>query len=151
MADWHRRFMDLAEHVASWSKDPSTKVGCVIVGPEREVVSVGYNGFARGVDDFWPRYERPGKYLWVCHAEFNSIANASRTQARVFGCDLYVTSLPPCANCANLIVQTGIKHVFCVPVDPESPLGERWKDDNEIAAIILREGGVEVIYMEPIR
>jgi len=74
MADWDARFMNLARHISEWSKDRSTKVGVVIVGPENEVRALGYNGFPRGIDDDAPdRHERPEKYLWVEHAERNAI------------------------------------------------------------------------------
>ena len=60
---WHRRFMEMAFLVASWSKDPSTKTGAIVVGPDREIRATGYNGLVRGVDDNKPeRMERPTKY-----------------------------------------------------------------------------------------
>ena len=80
MADWNARWMAMAEHVATWSKDRSTKVGCVVVGSANQVLSLGYNGFPRNVDDdVW----RPGtsgriKYQWTEHAERNAIYNACR-------------------------------------------------------------------------
>ncbi len=68
MADWNKRFLDLAEHVASWSKDPSTKVGAVVVDEKKRVVSLGYNGFPRGVLDIDSRYnDRDTKHLFVAH------------------------------------------------------------------------------------
>ena len=75
---WNSRFMDLARLVAGWSKDTSTKVGCVIIGPDKEIRSTGYNGFPRGVDDTIPAgHERPAKYDFTEHAERNAIYNAS--------------------------------------------------------------------------
>lgn len=149
MVDWNKRFMGLAEHVSEWSKDRSTKVGCVIVAPGKEIVTVGYNGFARGVDDDCDRrHERPDKYKWTVHSELNALLNSTRTGARVQGCDLYVSSLPPCAGCANAIAQAGIKTVHCNPVNLSNFAHRRWREENEIAAIILREAGVEIDYME---
>lgn len=105
---WDKRFMDLAEHVAQWSKDPSTKVGAVIVDRCRKVVSMGYNGFPQGVDDDIDRYvDRPLKYSLVVHAELNAILNAKRD---VENCTLYVT-LSPCRECAKAIIQSGIYDV----------------------------------------
>ena len=76
---WDNRFLSMAKLIATWSRDRSTKVGAVIVGPNREVRSVGYNGFPRGVNDaIESRYERPGKYDWTEHAERNAIYNAAR-------------------------------------------------------------------------
>jgi len=108
MADWDKRFLDLAEHVAQWSKDPRTKVGAVIVDEKKRVVSIGYNGFPRGVDDTSDRYEdRPTKHLFVAHAERNALDNAP---LMVDGCTLYVP-LVPCNECAKSIIQKGITRV----------------------------------------
>lgn len=149
MADWHRRFMDLAEEISHWSKDRSTKVGAVIVGPDREVVSMGYNGFARGVnDDIDKRHERPWKYFYTPHAEQNALYNTIRTQAKVVRCSIYISSLPPCSICSNAIVQSGIEKVYCVPLKVNTFLEQRWHDEIEHGGIILREAGVNVVYME---
>jgi dCMP deaminase len=94
---WDTRFLDLAALVASWSKDPSTKVGAVIVRPDRTVASLGYNGFPRGVADTESRYEdRETKYQLVVHAEANAIISAGES---VKGMTMYGT-LFPCCDCA---------------------------------------------------
>ena len=86
MDNWDKRFLDLAEHVAGWSKDPSTQVGCVIVNDKRVVVGLGYNGFPRGVEDTPERLnDRPTKYLMVQHAEVNAILNGSGATALLKG------------------------------------------------------------------
>ena len=103
---WHKRFFDLADLVGSWSKDPSTKVGAVIVRPDRTIASVGYNGFPRGVEDVYTT--REAKLLRTVHAEANAILAA---QESLRGYTLYVTPLHPCANCAAFIIQSGIKEV----------------------------------------
>lgn len=106
---WDKRFMDLAEHVAQWSYDPSTKVGAVIVNTEKKVVSLGYNGFPRKVDDAEIRYEnREVKYGFVVHAELNAILNSNLADCK--GATLYVT-LSPCRECAKAIIQSGIRRV----------------------------------------
>jgi dCMP deaminase len=113
---WHQRFFDLAKHVAQWSKDPSTKVGAVIVNDRRIVIGVGYNGFPRGVLDHEDRYnDRPTKYAHVVHAELNAIFNATES---VQGCTLYVT-LAPCNECAKAIIQSGITSVWSPWYQPE--------------------------------
>jgi dCMP deaminase len=89
MDKWDNRFMELAEHISYWSKDPRTKVGSVIVDDRNRVVSMGYNGFPRGVHDTDERYEhRPLKHLLVSHAERNALDNSPLT---VEGCTLYCT------------------------------------------------------------
>jgi dCMP deaminase len=122
--------------VAGWSKDPSTKVGAVIVDPRRVVRGMGYNGFPRGVCDTPERYaDRPTKYKLVVHAEANAILNAT---GDVRGCVLYCT-WHPCSACAALIAQAGIAEVRCPAPDP------RWAEDGAFARMILDEAGVDVL------
>lgn len=107
--DWDKRFLDLAHHVSLWSKDPNTKVGAVIVNQNNQVLSLGYNGFPRGVSDDEKRYnDRATKLLFVAHAERNALDNAF---IDVRGASLYST-LCPCNECAKSIIQRGIKKVF---------------------------------------
>lgn len=111
--NWDEYFMGIAVLSSLRSKDPNTKVGACIVDKDHKVVSIGYNGMPRGVDDekvSWNRGEGlDSKYLYVCHAEFNAILN-TRNGAALEGCTLYVT-LFPCNECAKAIIQTGIKEV----------------------------------------
>ncbi len=145
---WDCRFLELAKHVAQWSKDPSTQVGAVIVDDLRRIVSVGYNGFPRGVVDSAERYEdRKQKYALVVHAEANAILSP---QQSVRGCTLYAT-LHPCEECAKLVVQAGLTRVVIPTGTTEArrqQLIERGADDMllnmELAQTILCEGGVEV-------
>ena len=110
---WDEYFMGIAQLSALRSKDPSTQVGACIVDPNHKVVSIGYNGMPRGVDDDqipWGHGEGlESKYLYVCHAEFNAILN-NRDGSALNGCKIYVT-LFPCNECAKAIVQTGIKEI----------------------------------------
>lgn len=112
--NWDEYFMGMAKLSALRSKDPNTKVGACIVDPDHKVVSNGYNGMPRGVDETkisWNRGEGlDSKYLYVCHAEFNAILN-TRNGAALKGCTLYVT-LFPCNECTKAIIQTGIKEVI---------------------------------------
>lgn len=111
--NWEEYFMGIAMLSALRSKDPNTKVGSCIVDKENKVVSIGYNGMPRGVDENEVSWENGeglnSKYLYVCHAEFNAILN-TRNGAALQGCTLYVT-LFPCNECAKAIIQTGIKEV----------------------------------------
>lgn len=110
---WDEYFMGIAQLSALRSKDPSTQVGACIVDSDHKVVSIGYNGMPRGIDDNnipWGHGEGlESKYLYVCHAEFNAILN-TRNGSALKGCILYVT-LFPCNECAKAIIQTGIKEV----------------------------------------
>ena len=115
---WDKRFLDLAEHVSQWSKDPRTKVGAVIVDDKKRVVSIGYNGFPRGVSDSVDRYEdRPTKHLFVAHAERNALDNAPLS---VEGCTIY-SPLFPCNECAKSIIQKGIRRVVSRPIFEDNP------------------------------
>lgn len=111
---WDEYFMSIAKLSAKRSKDPSTQVGACIVDSSNKVVSIGYNGMPRGLDDnflSWNKGEDlDSKYLYVCHAEFNAILN-TRDGSRLNGCKIYVT-LFPCNECAKAIIQTGIKEVI---------------------------------------
>lgn len=130
-------FFNLAQNVALKSKDPSTKVGCVIVGPDNEIRSTGWNGFARGVAEPEERYERPTKYDFVVHGEANAIANAARAGISLKDCTAYVTHFP-CKNCAALLIQAGI---VCVRVDNGQTTTDHGQD---IGRIQLEEAGVKL-------
>lgn len=109
--DWHKYFMSMAYLVAMKSKDPSSKVGTVIVGPNYEVRATGYNGLPRGAKDVDSRNVRPDKYLYYVHSEQNSLLQAARAGVSVDGCHLYTLGTP-CMDCAKAIIQAGIKEVF---------------------------------------
>lgn len=137
---WMNRFMDMAELVATWSKDPSTKVGAVAVDDDHRILAVGYNGFPRGVDDTENRLcDRPTKYSLTTHAEANLVAAAARTGTSLENATLVVSSLYPCSNCAGMIVQAGIRRVIAPEI-----ANERWMDSNRMAQIIFDEANVEV-------
>lgn len=136
MSVWTKRFLELAEQVASWSKDPSTKVGCVIVDSKRRVLSVGYNGFPRGICDTPERLNNKEiKHTLVCHAEANALDNAP---INVEACTLYCTLLP-CNNCAKSIIQNGITCVVTYMLDRSD---KRFNFDTTLE--MFREAGVEL-------
>lgn len=140
MTDWDERFLALAEHVAQWSKDPSTKTGCVIVRPDRTVASVGYNGFPRRVRDSDKRLaDRPVKYAMVVHAETNAVLSAYE---RLDGCTAYVHPWPPCSSCAGILIQAGI-HRVVAPAPTDEQL-ERWGESFGYARIMLDEALVQL-------
>ena len=136
MSKWGSRFMDLARLVASWSKDPSTQVGAVIVDQDKRIVSTGFNGFPRCVND--APVDREAKLLRTIHAEENALLFARRD---VTGMSVYVTR-PPCARCAAKLVQAGIVRVVYElhPVD----FVERWGNDVREAQRMFDESGVKI-------
>lgn len=136
---WEERFLEMATLVSTWSKDPSTKVGAVIVRKNRTVCSVGYNGFPRGVIDSENRYnDRDTKLRLVVHAEANAILNAGEP---VTGMTLYCTFFP-CCECAKLIIQSGIA-VVVVPRQGERP--ERYAESMAAAEAMFVEANVLVV------
>jgi dCMP deaminase len=138
---WDVRFVKLAMHIANWSKDPSTKVGCVVVGEDREIRSTGFNGFPRGIEDDEERLlDREQKYPLICHAEENAIMHAARIGVSLKGSTAYVT-WPPCSRCARSLIQSGIKEII-YPTPGEIP--ERWVEDFNISNSMISEAGVFV-------
>lgn len=138
--------MEVARVMASFSKDPSTKVGCVIVGADKEILATGFNGFPRGCDDSADLYDlRPRKHLRTVHAEANSVAASSRTGASLKGATAYVTA-PCCSQCAALLIQAGIARVV-VPYG--GVLRPEWRDSLEEGRTMFGEAGVRVEMLEP--
>ena len=138
---WDLRFIGLAQHISTWSKDPSTKVGCVVVGADREIRSTGFNGFPRGINDDEERLtDRDKKYPLICHAEENAIMHAARIGVSLKDSTAYVT-WPPCSRCARSLIQAGIREI----VYPETgKIPERWIEDFTISDSMLNEAGVAV-------
>ena len=138
---WDIRFLDLAEHISGWSKDPSTKVGCVVVGEDREIRSTGFNGFPRGISDDEDRLtDRDKKYPLICHAEENAIMHAARIGVSLKGSTAYVT-WPPCSRCARSLIQAGIQEIVYPKTDG---IPERWVEDFNISNGMLLEEGIHV-------
>lgn len=144
---WHLRHYMLAMHVSTWSKDPLTQVGAVVVGADRRDLTVGYNGFPPGVADLPERYaDRQTKYLFAQHAERNALDNAR------FDCrgGTLATTMFPCVECAKSIISKGIK---CLVSDaPPEPLpnGEKsWRDTVPAAIVMLNEAHVKIVIIRP--
>jgi dCMP deaminase len=133
--------MGLAENISSWSKDPSSQVGCVIARPDGTIASVGYNGLPRDVDDTVERLsDRAVKYSMTVHAEANAIVHAHQ---RLDGCTAYTFPFPPCAPCAALLIQAGISRV----VSPAPHFGAtvRWGDSFMLAMEMFNEAAVKFV------
>jgi len=143
------KYMRIADATASFSKDPSTQVGAVIVGPAQEVRSLGYNGAPRGCDADEhgdDRGVRPEKYFWFSHAEANAISNAARVGVPLDGSCIVVTHFP-CMDCARLIVQSGIKGV--ITKRPDDDFTSRWGEHMDRAMRLFNECGVVVKLLPP--
>ena len=134
---WHHRHMAAARLVASWSKDPSTKVDARIARG-KVMVSEGFNGPPQGFTDD-PGMPRSLKLSVTLHAELNTILFARQP---LDGCTIYVTH-HPCAHCASVIAQVGITRVVCHEPAPE--FVKRWAESLQIARAVFQQAGVEVL------
>jgi dCMP deaminase len=148
---WDRRYLELAKLVSTWSKDPSTQVGAVIVNFDLQREFVGYNGFPRGVNDSPERYaDRELKYKLVVHAESNAIRKAG-DYAR--GSTLYVYpsfSMPPiCNECAKDAIQAGIKDIVGFAPDMNDPRVQRWLEAIKISQMMFQEAGIPWRTIQP--
>lgn len=147
---WDQYFMTMAYLVSMRSKDPSTRVGAVIVGHNNEVRSTGYNGLPVGVTDVAERYEDVYfKSIASNHAEENAILHCARIGVPTQNCTMY-TIWQPCAMCSKMIIQTGIKKVVFDKMFPgnDPSLQENWKENMAISIDMLLEAGVEVMCVQ---
>jgi dCMP deaminase len=142
----HIKFLTIAQSIAQLSKDPSTKVGALILGPAGEGGPWGYNGAPRGCRaDEDSRFEvREEKLFWAEHAERNAIYTAARTGFSTVGGTIYVTH-PPCMDCARAIVQAGIKKVVFPTPTPE--FTERWGETFRRAFLLFNECQLDVEFI----
>ncbi len=136
---------DLAKTASEKSKDRGHKVGAVVIGPDGEIRSLGYNGFVRGADDsneIW--HKRPNKYKFTIHAEANCVSNAARYGASLKRCEVYVT-LPPCSQCTALLCQCGVKAIhFLLPIEDVEGWNQRWAEDFRFSIDIATAAKVEL-------
>ena len=138
MDKWDTRFLELAKHVAQWSKDPSTKCGAVIVRSDKTIASMGYNGFPRGIEDSTDLLSnREEKYKRVIHAEMNAILTAREP---LLDYTLYTWPFMTCERCAVHVIQAGIKRV--VSLVPTGEQSERWGESFHTAQRLYDEAGI---------
>ena len=148
-AKWHRRYLELAKLISSWSRDPSSKIGAVAIGDNGQVLAQGYNGLPRGVEDKTERYnKRELKYQFIVHAEMNVIYNAIINGVPLKGSTLYIYGLPPCHECAKGVIQSGIKKIV-IPKYKDVPT--KWATSLDLSLIMLGEAGVEVLEIEDLQ
>lgn len=151
--NWHEYFLNMADFVATKSKDRSTQVGAVVVGPDNEIRATGYNGFPRSVNDSdngdkEERHIRPEKYYWAEHAERNAIYAAARIGVSLKGCTMYVQWRPAlCADCARAVIQAGITTVIGRDI-PFPGKGDVWADSCRAGREMLTEAGVNLLLVE---
>lgn len=143
LSKWDSRYLEMAKLVASWSKDPSRKIGAVAIGKKGQVLSQGYNGFPRGIEDSYYRYNnREEKYRYVVHAEMNCIYNAGWNGVSLNGSTVYIDGLPCCHECAKGLIQVGVKRVVARFKDEQvTPI--KWAQSELITKQLFTEAGVK--------
>lgn len=144
---WYIRYLKLAQEVATWSKDPSTQVGAVVVGSKGQILSQGYNGFPRGISDSNKRLnDRDVKLSFIVHAEMNAIYNATYSGVSLDGSTIFIHGLPACSECAKGIIQVGIKRVVvskqCIEARPH------WNDSWNKSKSMFAEAGVAIFVVD---
>ena len=144
---YYRHAQSIADN---FSKDPSTKVGAVFIYPKTlHILSVGYNGMPRGVNEkLAERWERPLKYKLTEHAERNAIYNAAMSGTSLTD-SICIASMFPCADCARGIIQSGCRMVISLKLEESGNADrlERWRPDWELSMMMLREAGVELMFL----
>lgn len=144
---WDIRFMKIAREISTWSKDPSRKVGAVIVNNDRRILATGYNGFPKGIADDEERLnDREKKYPRIVHAEMNALMNALYSGVSVRDATIYVYGLPVCPECTKSIIQSGIKRVVISP-DPYVHITswtEKW--ENTSLEMLKEVGDIGITY-----
>jgi dCMP deaminase len=140
---WDLRFLQMAELVSTWSKDPSTKTGAAIAAPDNSVLSVGFNGFPQGMPDDMSLYEdRDEKYSRIVHCEVNALLHVHG--AVPIGSTLYTYPFISCDRCVVQMLQAGLRR-FVAPacVDPDKLA--RWGDAFRRTKRYISECGGQLI------
>jgi dCMP deaminase len=144
---WYKRYLKLAAEIATWSKDPSTQVGAVVVGSKGQILSQGYNGFPRGISDSNKRLtDRDVKLSLVVHAEMNAIFNASYSGVSLDGATIFIHGLPACSECAKGIIQVGIKKVVVSKQCIEAK--QHWNDSWNKSKAMFAEAGIAIFVID---
>ena len=144
MTDWEQRYLDLAKHISTWSKDPSRQIGAVVVGDSGQILSIGYNGFPRGINDDERLHDRETKYSLVVHAEMNAIYNATLNGISLRDSTLYVWGLPVCSDCARGVIQVGITRIVMNSIDGK--IGH-WTDHWKKTKAMFDEANIQYRFL----
>ena len=139
MNKWDKRWLEIAENISTWSKDPSTQIAAIAVKDKR-LIATGYNGFPRNIEDLDDRWNnREEKYKYVVHAEMNCIYNANYHNQSLKGATMYVVGLPVCHECAKGLIQVGVKRI----VTPQQDIPEKWQKSCRSAHLFFEEVGIK--------
>jgi dCMP deaminase len=140
---WDNRFMEMARVISTWSKDPSSQIGAVVVNDERRILATGYNGFPKGIADTEERLNnKEEKYSRIIHAEMNALMNALYSGVSLKDSTLYVYGLPVCSSCAKCVIQAGVKRVVIPTIKTNKANWQAvWEQES---APMFAESGVQI-------
>ena len=140
---WDNRFMEMARVISTWSKDPSSQIGAVVVNDERRILATGYNGFPKGIADTEERLNnKEEKYSRIIHAEMNALMNALYSGVSLKDSTLYVYGLPVCSSCAKCVIQAGVKRVVIPTIKTNKANWQVvWEQES---APMFAESGVQI-------
>jgi len=144
---WDNRFMEMARVISTWSKDPSSQIGAVVVNDARRILATGYNGFPKGIADTEERLNnKEEKYSRIIHAEMNALMNALYSGVSLKDSTLYVYGLPVCSSCAKCVIQAGVKRVVIPTIKTNKANWQAvWEQES---APMFAESGVQVTILE---
>jgi len=146
---WDEYFKNLCEEVKKKSKDNRTKIGVVIAGQDKQIITTGYNSFPRGIDDDIPeRQESPEKYMWFSHAETNAIINAALNGTSTKGSIMYMSCGIPCTDCARNIINAGIREVVCKKDQSVMNNPAKWEEIAKRSKMMFEEANVIIRHWE---
>lgn len=146
---WEKYMVNICEVIKEKSKDESTKIGVVIVGLDKQIITTGYNSFPRGINDNLPeRQERPEKYYWFSHAETNAIINAALNGTSTKNSTMYMSCGIPCPDCARNIVNAGIIHIVCKKDQSVMNNPQKWEELSKRSKMMFDEAGVKISYWD---
>lgn len=144
------RWLAICAQKGSESPDPRTKIGCIIVRPDKSILSEACNTFPKGVvNTIQDRTEAPLKYLWIEHAERNAIYSAARQGFSTEGCTIFI-DLSPCVDCARAIIQAGLVEVVINNDRTTKYNSYRYSSEHSMAFEMLAEAGVAVRFVSPL-
>jgi len=140
------KYLNLARFMAeTFSKDPNTKVGCILLNPTSyNILSMGYNGFPRGINEKAERWQRPTKYNFVCHAELNALTNACRSGVCTEN-SIAIITMYPCCTCCKSLIQSGIKTIITVRPNYQN---NQWGEEFKVSKIMLEEAKIDTVFLD---
>lgn len=134
---WDLRFLKLARLISTYSKDPSTQTGAVIVAPDRHIVSTGFNGFPQDMDDIPSLYaNREEKLSRIIHCEINALIFA---RCDLWGTTLYTYPFLSCDRCCVQMLQAGVS--YFVSLEPTAEALSRWGEAFNRTKLYIEECG----------